>query len=212
MKMITIFRFVKKEQVSDDVYTFSFALSKRLRFKAGQHGLFVLPGLYRPHPFSLSSSPDEEYISFSTHTATGSAFKRRLMSLKPGNKMIFLGPVMNFTFSDTASSHVLLAQGIGITPFRSMLLFAHNRQLPITTTLIHVDSKDHAFRSLTERCATSAYYPVNTDDFQQLTKQQDANQTFYLSGSPRFISATKLLLKDMGVHPKAIKTDSFWGY
>jgi ferredoxin-NADP reductase len=212
MGFITKLTFAEKVHEDNDIYTFSFTANRPIQHKAGQHGLFVLPGLYRPHPLSLSSSPDEPYISFTTHTATGSAFKNKLLALKPGDPMIFLGPVLNFTFTDTATKYVFLAQGIGVTPFRSMLKYAFTIQLPITTTLIHVDSTQHSFEKLTKQYASTALYPTSADEFKTLLMQQDVTSLFYISGSPRFVSSTKHALRDMGVANKAIKTDSFLGY
>jgi ferredoxin-NADP reductase len=212
MAFITKLTFVEKVHEDNDIYTFSFTAKRPIQHKAGQHGLFVLPGLYRPHPLSLSSSPDEPYISFTTHTATRSAYKNRLLALKPGDPMFFLGPVLNFTFTDKATKYVFLAQGIGVTPFRSMLKYTFTNKLPITTTLIHVDNKRHSFKSLTKQYASTALYPTSADEFRTMLTLQDVTSLFYISGSPRFVSSTKQALRDMGVANKAIKTDSFLGY
>ncbi len=212
MSFISVITFVKKQLENDDVYTFFFSTNKKLDHKAGQHGIFLLPGLYRPHPFTLSSSPDEEYVTFSTHTSSGSRFKQKILKMQPGDKMTLVGPILNFTFTKGLSDYVFLAQGIGITPFRSMLVTAHMKKLPIKTTLIHVDSCKHTFSKLTKKYATKSYFPTNPDEFRELVKQQDINKIFYLSGSPRFVSATKKLLLETGVASGNIKTDSFLGY
>jgi ferredoxin-NADP reductase len=212
MSLFTTLTFVEKKLENDDIYTFSFSSKNKIKQKAGQHGLFLLPGLYRPHPMSLSSSPTEQYAMFSTHTATGSAFKKKLLALQPGDKMYFVGPIMNFTFADTKSKYVFLAQGIGITPFRSMLAYSQKAYPQLDMTLIHVDSTAHTFHELTQEAATAAFYPSGTEEFQETVKQQDATKLFYLSGSPRFISATKKILVTMGVPKKNVKTDSFFGY
>lgn len=212
MSVINKLSFIKKQQESDDVYTFFFQKPNTLQYKAGQHGLFILTGLYRPHPFTLSSSPEEQYISITTHVNTGSKYKQKLMTMNEDNSIILLGPILNFTFVNNAKNYVFLAQGVGITPFRSMLVHAHAHSLKIKTTLIHVDSKTHAFKSVTQQYATNAHYPTNPDDFKQRVSEQNTDQLFYLSGSPKFIAATKTLLAQQGVKSHNIKTDSFLGY
>ncbi|MGH7218376.1 MAG: FAD-dependent oxidoreductase [Candidatus Microsaccharimonas sp.] len=212
MSSMNKLRFIKKQLENDDIYTFYFTRPEGLSHKAGQHGLFILPGFYRPHPFTISSSPGEEYVTISTHVDTGSRYKRKLMNLKDGDSILLLGPILNFTFRDDVRSYVFLAQGIGVTPFRSMLVHAHNEALPITTTLIHVDGKGHSFQQLTKECATKAFYPASPDVFRELVALQDASQQFYLSGSPRFVSATRKLLLQQGVKPRNISADSFLGY
>lgn len=204
--------FVKKQHEGSDVYTFFFTRPRNIQHKAGQHGVFLLPGLYRPHPFSLASAPDEEYIAFSTHTASGSRYKRRLSELKEGNSIGLMGPALNFTFKKEVKRHVLLAQGIGITPFRSMLMHAETHLPDVETTLVHVDSGEHLFRDITEPRATKTFYPMNSDAFRDVVTGLDTEQQFYISGSPKFVFATKKLLLETGVKAPAITTDSFLGY
>ncbi len=204
--------FVKKSHEHGDVYTFYFKKPKRMAHKAGQHGLFILPALARPHVFSLSSAPEEEFITISTHVRTKSRYKQRLANMKPEQKVIFIGPVFNFTFKESNKDHVFLAQGIGITPFRSMLVHARGQNLPITTTLIHVEHSPHTFKNVTKKHASNAFYPTTSDEFRQHVLKQDIRSTYYLSGSPAFIAGTKKLLRQRGIRSSRIYADLFLGY
>lgn len=212
MRAFTQLSFTKKKHETGDIYTFYFTPKKPLKHKAGQHGLFILPGLYRPHPFTLSSAPDEDYVTISTHIDTGSRYKKRLMNLKRGDKMQLVGPILDFTIQPNETNHVFLAQGIGITPFRSMLVDAHNEKLPIKTTLIHVDKSDHAFQSITRKTATHAHYPKSSQEFNFYMNDLDTSSLFYISGSPHFIRQTRKYLLEMGVASNRIKSDLFFGY
>lgn len=212
MRGFTTLSFTKKKHETGDIYTFYFTPKKPLRHIAGQHGLFILPGLYRPHPFTLSSAPNEDYVTFSTHIDTGSRYKKRLMELKRGDKVQFVGPILRFTLQPDQSKYVFLAQGIGITPFRSMLVAAHDEKLPIETTLIHVDKSEHAFKSLTRKLATHAHYPKSSQEFNFYVNDLSTDSLFYLSGSPRFVRQTRQTLLEMGVPAQHIKADSFLGY
>lgn len=205
--------FVEKQHEHGDIYTFRFSPSRPLKHIAGQHGLFVLPGLGGLHIFSLSSAPEEQYVSISTHVRKESKYKQRLNSLTSGDRITILGPVLDFIFKDEATEYVFLAQGIGITPFRSLLVHADRAKLPLSTTLIHVEGDSHTFQELTARLATKAYYPTNPEDFTQTIRDtlNDA-ALYYLSGSPRFIRATKKTLRSLGVKRSHIKSDSFLGY
>lgn len=212
MSFFNTLSFVEKKKEHDDIYTFSFKKPAGLKQRAGQHGLFIIPGLYRPHPFTLSSSPGEDNVTITTHVGTGSRYKRKLMSMDRRSSMILLGPILNFTYRPNVKKYVFLAQGIGITPFRSMLVHAKMASLNITTTLIHVDGGEHTFKSITEQYATSAYYPKSSDEFRKRVIEQAKDQLFYLSGSPKFIKATKRLLIEQGVAAQNIKADNFLGY
>lgn len=204
--------FLEKVHLSGDIYTFTFSKPIHINHKAGQHGIFILPGFYRPHPLSLSSAPEEEYISFTTHIRKSSRFKQRLMQLEKGDAIYMIGPILDFTLDTNSKNHVFLAQGIGITPFRSMLLHTSKHHSTDRTTLIHVDSRAHTFRELTESLATKAHYPTRSEEFKKIATKQDTNSTFYISGTPRFIKATQELLRSLGVEKERVKVDSFFGY
>jgi ferredoxin-NADP reductase len=210
MSLIAKLIFHKKQNEKTDIFTFYFKHSKGLKFKAGQHGLFILPGLYRPYPFSISSSPDEDYVTISTHVGSNSRYKNRLLQLEENDTMLFVGPLFNFTFQKNIKEYVFLAQGVGITPFRSMLTYAKDRALQIDTTLIHVESSEHLFKSLTSSVATTAIYPTSPEEFKAAVVLQDPSKAFYISGSPKFISATKKVLSEHGVLKRNIKTDPFY--
>jgi glycine betaine catabolism B len=209
---MTFLRFVKKVQENGDTYTFYFERLGKVRHKAGQHGLFVVGSLARPHIFSLASSPEEPYVMVGTHVGSNSPFKRKLMVLREGERVFMFGPILFFTFQKRVTDYVFLAQGIGITPFRSMLVHAHDTPLAVSTTLIHVDKANHTYRELTEQYATKAAYPTNPEEFQALVRQQDPHSSFYLSGSPRFVAATKQLLRECGVPRSRMRSDWFLGY
>lgn len=211
MHFISQLRFVDKQPEGGDIYTFYFEKPKGFQYRAGQHCLFLLPGMYRPHPFSLSSAPEEKYVTFTTHIRPGSRFKQKLMRLTSHDAIIMVGPILRFTFQK-APHHVLLAQGIGITPFRSMLVHAHETHLPESTSLIHVQNEPHTFRNLTEKYADQAVYVTSPENFQEAVKNQSTESMFYLSGSPKFVATTKKLLRDMHVNSDNVKTDSFLGY
>lgn len=212
MSFLHVMIFIDKVHEGGDIYTFNFKKPKDFNYKAGQHGLWIQASFTRPHPFTLSSSPEEEYVSFSTHIRLGSRYKQKLASLTAGDKMYLLGPILDFSFKDDVHEYVFLAQGIGITPFRSMLLHAKDSILPVTTTLIHVENEPHTFRQLTSSCATVSHYPTTPGEFQGLVKDQSKKATYYISGSPGFISSVKELLSEQGIDKNHIKTDSFLGY
>ncbi len=205
--------FVKKQPEAGDVYTFFFSPAQPLKHIAGQHGLFVLPGLRGLHIFSLSSAPEERYVSLTTHVRPQSRYKRFLAGLQPGDHLTLWGPVLDFIFQKNATDYIFVAQGIGITPFRSLLVHASDAKLPVSTTLIHVDSSSHLFQELTHQLASRAYYPADADAFTKLVGETlTPRALYYLSGSPKFVRATKRTLRSLGVKRSHTRSDSFLGY
>lgn len=204
--------YIKSQHEHDDVFTFFFEKKENLLLKPGQFALFILPRFARPHPFSLSSSPDEEYISFTVHVGSKSLFKKNLMKMEKNDKILMVGPISNLSLNRNFKEHVCLAQGIGITPFKSILLHAKNSSLPYKTTLIHVSKEKHTFGKLTENVANTAYFPSNSTDFQKILSQQEKDNYFLISGSPKFTKGVKKNLLKQGVERSQIKRDSFFGY
>jgi len=205
--------FVEKKQEAGDIYTFYFTPKRPLKHIAGQHGLFILPGFKGLHIFSLSSAPEEQYVSFSTHVRQGSAYKQQLATLKAGDHMTLLGPVLDFVFQKDTTEYVFLAQGIGITPFRSLLVHAKHTALPVKTTLIHVDGYAHTFKDETVTLASDAHFPTNPEEFTSaVTTTLNKKALYYLSGSPGFVKATTQTLLSLGIEKAHIKTDKFLGY
>lgn len=74
--------------------------------------------------------------------------------------MHFIGPVGAFTLPRRTPEVVMLAQGIGITPFRSMLRHIEITGADKRTTLVHTGAH-HPFRTDTETAATAAHYPTS---------------------------------------------------
>ena len=209
----TTLTYVKKEHESGDIYTFFFKHDKHVKHVAGQHGLFILPKLKGLRIFSLASAPDEAFVAIGTHVRAESEYKQRLAGLQPGDKLTMLGPVLNFTLPEEKRPVVFLSQGIGITPFRSMLVHAANSR---DITLVHVDNPAHTYRETTEPLTTQSFYVHDPEAFTeavQLTVAAKANTAlYYLSGSPRFVQATKQTLLKNNIEAKNIKKDTFLGY
>jgi ferredoxin-NADP reductase len=195
------------------VTSFAFVPNRPIPFRAGQHGLLVVPqGGFKP--FSIASSPQDEMVALGTRMASGSKFKLALAALQPGASVRFFGPLGSFTIAGTADDLVLLAQGVGITPFRSILRDVRQRVVRKWATLVHVGG-DHPFRTDTESLADRAIYPSNSESFRlEVAAQVESHNTatFMISGAPAFVEATKALLRDLGVAARQIRVDSMLGY
>ena len=207
--------FVEKHHEDGDLYTFSFKPSKPPVHTAGQHGLLFNPKL-NVRVFSLASAPEEPYVMIGTHIGSKSRYKNALMALRPGDKLTMLGPILNFTLPKNNVNVVFLAQGIGITPFRSMLIHKKKQNIKTRVTLVHVANEPHTYRNITEDAADAAFYPTTPEDFTQTVKTvaqtEQIDTMYYLSGSPRFNRATKKTLLSLGIRRRSIKKDGFLGY
>jgi ferredoxin-NADP reductase/nitrite reductase/ring-hydroxylating ferredoxin subunit len=111
-----------------------------LSHMAGQFAFFDIGGVYNDpkgpiRHFTISSSPTENFIMFSTRIRD-SPYKKRLSTLEQGSAVKVKGPEGQFVLHDDYSKPaVFLSGGIGVTPFRSMIKYATDKQLPLKITM-----------------------------------------------------------------------------
>ena len=111
-----------------------------LNYTAGQFAFFDIGGVYNDpkgpiRHFTISSSPTENFIMFSTRIRD-SPYKKRLSTLEEGAKVKVRGPEGQFVLhQDYSKPAVFLSGGIGVTPFRSMIKYATDKQLPLKITM-----------------------------------------------------------------------------
>jgi glycine betaine catabolism B len=123
-----------------DIMTFKFTKDWYPEFKAGQFAFFPLDNVNNDsrgpvRHFSLTSSPTEDDLSISTRIR-GTPYKQRLSTIREGEQVNISRPQGNFVLHDDHSKHaIFLSGGIGVTPFRSMIKYATDRQLPIKITM-----------------------------------------------------------------------------
>ena len=123
-----------REQVAHKTMAFRFDKPAGFKFKPGQAIDVVL--LAPPsgdaqsarHTFSIVSAPFEGHLMVATRMRD-SAFKRTLGALPIGASIAIEGPSGSLTLhNDRARPAVLIAGGIGITPFMSIVRqAAHDR-------------------------------------------------------------------------------------
>src|SRR3989344_2458531 len=82
------------------------------------------------HNFSLSSSPTEDFLQFTTKYRRESEYKKALWSKRAGDAVEIRGPFGEFVL-DTSDRRprMFIAGGIGITPFRSMIKYMTDKKL-----------------------------------------------------------------------------------
>ncbi|MFL6497208.1 MAG: Rieske 2Fe-2S domain-containing protein [Nitrososphaera sp.] len=133
---VTSFKFSKQsDQVGEEGKT-------PLNYVAGQFAFFDIGGVYDDpkgpiRHFTISSSPTENFIMFSTRIRD-SPYKKRLSTLEEGARVKVRGPEGQFVLHDedySKKSAVFLSGGIGVTPFRSMIKYATDKQLPLKITM-----------------------------------------------------------------------------
>ncbi|WP_245582996.1 ferredoxin--NADP reductase [Paenibacillus daejeonensis] len=211
---------------ADDVYTFSFEKPADYSWRAGQYALFsithakVKPGT---KPFSLSSAPAENAIRITTRIgATPSEFKQALLSLKPGMTVRVSGAVGSFGL-DKAEPALMIAGGIGITPFRAILkqMVAERIKATQPTQLLYLDSSEvYPFKEELETLAAQASVQLTTvESLDKLELERNAfvqqnkeKGRFLIAGPKPLVDSLASGLQQQGVAKSRMKKDAFFGY
>lgn len=118
------------------------------------------------------------------------------------------------TEQQPAPAVVMLAQGVGVAPFRSMLTHAALAGVGVPTTLVHVGT-GHAYRDDTSAAAVEAFCPTSHEEFADHVAAVTARQphaTSMVAGTRAFVAGTAAQLTGPGVDPPRIRRDAFYGW
>lgn len=215
----------EKIQESEHIYSFIFTPEKPLRWKAGQHGIFMFPfgtkidGKFW-RAFSIASSSHEHHVRISTTIPEKhSDFKEHLLRMSVGEKLIMHGPFGEFHTSDKVSRIIGIAGGIGITPFRALIKDIASGVIPHTTlSLTYAASDVYTFKEeldkLAQHPAIDIMYVRTSEEVNaaldaQIEKHGNS-ASYFISGAPGMIAALRKRCKGKGV--RHVVNDSFKGY
>jgi len=173
--------------------------------------------------YSFASSPHEQSLMLAFKKGY-SEFKHRLHALKPSDILQAIQYGSNFIF-DSKIPSVMIAGGIGITPFRSMIktrLIEH----PTIKTILLFQNRTLDFPFYTELNHWQKEYPsfeihwLDTDTKGRLTPETLATilgekkdtYHYYVAGPPLMVDASMEILETLMINASDIHTDSFDGY
>ena len=124
---------ISKIKETKDVTSFIFEPQEKIQWLPGQFLHYNLP---HDNPdnrgterwFTISAAPFEGHIQLTTRQAIqgGSTFKKALFDLKIGGYIDADTPDGCFLINPSYKKHIFIAGGIGITPYRSMIVQANN--------------------------------------------------------------------------------------
>ena len=220
---------VERKKLFDDVETFYFEPEQPVNWQPGQymHYFFEHPGADdrgTERWFTISAPPYEKRISITTRFTDekGSSFKKALRDLKVGGTINAEGPGGKFVISDTSKKPVLVAGGIGVTPYHSMLLQMDHDGQDIDLELLYAN-RDNNFVFDDEFAALQKKHPnfkihkfvgdrhIEEADLEPYA--DDAGNTIYLSGPEPMVENYEEVLKEkLKVPEDRVKTDFFPGY
>ena len=168
------------------------------------------------HHFTISSSPTENFLQFTTMLRPESEFKRTLFKLAVGDTVDVNGPFGSFFLNvKDLSPQLFVAGGIGITPFRSMLKYNQDQGLNLPLKLLYsVKNKtEAAFIKQLEAQVVETDTQGRLDDTKIKALVPDwLTRSWWLCGPPLMVESLVELAQKMGVAPDKIKSEEFTGY
>ncbi len=233
-------RLIGRERLAGDVAVFRFEKPEGFRFAAGQWCFLSVPASSHRdekelrRPLSIASSPQEQELIFATKLSQ-SAMKRTMAEMPLGASVTLGPPMGNMVLpQDTATPLVFLAGGIGITPFRSMCLYAasagteHNITLfyssrtPEETPFLHDLQRMAGEQSRISVVITMTRAPEDpkawsgprgrlTADTIQARCPVWEKAFYYIAGPPAMADAMKQSLGDLNVPAGRMKIELFAG-
>jgi len=236
-----LIKLLAREAVAAETFAFHFEKPSEFNFKPGQYVSLALidppesddEGTSRS--FSIASAPCEPNLMFATRMRK-TAMKRVLGAMPIGTEVKVTGPFGDFTLDpDPSRPAVLMAGGIGITPFRSIAVQAAHDKLAnqIRLFISNHTSDDAAF--LEELRALEHQNPnfkliatvTSSDQLQRpwegehgridpamLEKYLEdlTSPIYYIVGPPGLVTGMGEVLRIIGIDSASIRTEEFTGY
>lgn len=233
-------RIVARRDETPSVSTFSFEPpDEPFSFRSGQYLVLTLPGTDdsrgESRTFSISSPPSERSVLSVTTRRGPSPFKQRLFSAPVGEPVGLWAPFGTFLLDKTRPS-IMVGGGIGVTPFRSMLLELERSKDSIPRTLLYSSRVPEEivyreeFDELARRWKSFRWVPYVTrpeeghQRWDGRTGRLDAERLradiegavdpiYYVCGPPGMVKELlHLLVRETGISARHVRSEAFQGY
>lgn len=218
--------------------SFFFTPTPQFDFQAGQFLYYTIPHL-KPDErgvsryFTIASAPFEPDIILTTRFTADhpSTFKQALKNLPIGHKVAAEGPGGLFIYQDPTQPAVFMAGGIGITPFRAILMDLNQKDLDAPIVLLYANrTPDIPYKKLFDELAPKhphlkIVYTIDQptpnwtgeigkidENFIKKHVPDWSERTYYVSGPKPMVLAIGYMLEGMGLSKNQVKHDFFPGY
>ena len=219
-------RLKEKEHLIDNIWAFRFNPDQPLSWTPGQFIRIEIPhddadkeGTKRW--FTISSTPHDGYIQITTRI-TDTTFKQALTTLKVGEEaQLIEQPDGDFVWQESDKPLVLVAGGIGITPFYSILKARGDSGQPVSATLIYSGrTNELPFKAEFDEASRRhpefmVHYvigePLSAYKLTQLVPNINSSQV-YVSGPESMVEELGKQLEENGLTGDALHQDYFPHY
>lgn len=218
---IASLKLLSSREETGNIKTFLFETAD-LAWTPGQFQTYMLPELGGDEDnhrrwFTIASAPHEGTINISTRVSE-SNFKKALNAMSPGDTIEVHGIEGDFTWDDETGPLVLVAGGIGATPYRSILLDRSHMGKKLNAVFLHFNRDANIpfqkeFEALLGNHPEFTYKPIigetiSADNILNHAPDGEKN-TIYVSGAEPMVLAVASEFEKRGI---TIKRDEFPGY
>ena len=227
----------EKLLVSKDTMLFNFGKVPQFAFIPGQYMEWTLPHRHADSRgnrryFSLASAPTEDIQITVRFYDKPSSYKKALLSMQAGDTIVAGSLEGSFVLPDDLRTPiVLIAGGVGIAPFKSMIESIVAAQKHVDIVLLYANRlvEEVAFYQLFQGArqfgvrtvytlTDKEHIPTNwqgevgyfTSEKIQTLIPDFKNRTFYISGPQPMVQNMEQTLRTIGANQ--VKTDYFPGY
>ncbi len=223
-------KLIEKVKEANNVYSFVFEPESSISWKAGQFIFYKIPhdqpddrGIVRH--FTISSAPYEKNIMLTSKfdPEHGSTFKKALLKKQLGDTIEAYDMKGKFTMDTDRPNPVFIAGGIGITPYRSILLDLEKNNGIEDVVLLYScrDRESLIYKDLWGKLEENniglrvafIFEPQLID--KGLLKEEIPDmdrRMFYVSGPVKMVHAIEESLSQSDIDPSKIIKDYFPGY
>ncbi|MCL5730250.1 MAG: FAD-dependent oxidoreductase [Candidatus Pacearchaeota archaeon] len=231
--MVQVFnsRVLRISRMTSDVVAVRLYVPADFDFKAGQYlSLSVInsEGKKIRRPFSISNPPQKrnKFIEFCCKLVPGGLASEYIRKLKADDEVELFGPAGRFLVRDYTKDIALIASGVGIAPFMSMIpdVLSHNSKSKVILIKSSRAEKDILYEKELERLEKEhpnfRFYNVfsmpknrnsNKGYVQDFLRYipHDFNGDFYVCGLKEMIISVKEKLVSMGFKEEQIFYEKF---
>jgi glycine betaine catabolism B len=230
---------VQRIQLAPDTYDFVFPLRKKINYRPGQYMEWTLPhretdSRGNRRYFTLASSPTENNVRLGIRfNNPASSFKKTMLDLDKKSHIAAGQLAGDFTLpTDKEEKLVLVAGGIGVTPYRSMIKYLLDKKEERDIIIMYSNRRPEevvyreVWNAAQQELNIKTIYTVTDAQLpppgwtgrtgrinEEMVREEVPDykeRTFYLSGPQAMVTAFEEILTHMGV--KKIKTDFFPGF
>jgi len=215
-----VLKLTSRRKLPGDQVEYAFVSHKPLQFEAGQYAELHLPHIkpdergYR-RMLTIASRPGTNRVTIITrHPEPSSTFKKTLMKLGVGKQVRITGVWGDFVLPhDRGQKLLLVAGGVGITPFLSQLEWLeHEGQVRDVVLIYSVKDKNEAIDLVQYKKIAKIilHEGVLTTDILDQYVPDIAKRIVYISGPPKMVDSVSVQARKSGA--LRVRRDFFAGY